>query len=419
MKTSKPIIDVDKWQEIFNTISRHKLRSVLTAFGVAWGIFILVILLGSGNGLQNGVNYLLRDDAINSVWIHKGTTSKPFSGMKAGRRIEFNNDDFEMISQLDGVEHITGRFKIPNSNLVKRKDLVMNFSVRCVHPDHQYLENTVPYKGRYINEMDIQSFRKVACIGRLVAEGLFKEGEDPMGQSIDIDGTQYTIVGLFEDNGDEDEMRYIYVPISTAQKIYGGSQRIDQIMFTTGQSTPKKVRGLVKQVRKKLAHKYKFDYKDRQAVYINNDLEEFQQYQDLFGMIKFFVWLVGIGCIVAGAIGVSNIMLIIVKDRTREIGVRRAMGATPESIIKLILTESVFLTAMAGYFGLVIGVGILWTTQSVFEWYALEVMFFRNPQINLPTVLGAIGLLVFFGALAGLVPALKAVSIQPVKAIRS
>ena len=412
------MIDIDKWQEVFNTIRMHKLRSVLTAFGVAWGIFILVILLGSGNGLQNGVNYLLEDDAINSVWIHKGTTSKPFMGMSVGRNIEFQNSDIDLLKQIEGVEYITGRFRLPNGNVVKRGDKLMNFNVRCVHPDHKYLENTKPYRGRYINQKDIQHSRKVACIGRLVAEAFFGE-EDPMGQTLEIDGIQYSIIGVFEEEGDEDEMRYVYLPISTAQKIYGGTQRVDQMMFTTGNLSQGEVRKLVKKVRKSLAKKYKFDPKDRQAIYMVNDLEEFQQYQDLFGMIKFFVWLVGIGCLVAGAIGVSNIMLIVVKDRTREIGVRRALGASPASIIKLILTESVVLTSMAGYSGLLFGVFLLWMTQMIFDVYSLEVLFFRNPSVNFFTAGGAIALLVFFGALAGLIPALQAVKVQPVKAIRS
>ncbi len=413
------MIDIDKWQEIFSTIKRHKLRTFLTAFGVAWGIFILVLLLGSGNGLQNGVNFILKDDAENSVWIYDGTTSMPWQGLKAGRKIEFDNSDYALLKKSEGVEYLTGRFNLGNNNRVKYGSKLMNYSIRAVHPDHQYLEKTTVSTGRYINELDIQQYRKIACIGQSVAFDLFGATnlEDIIGKYISIESVDYQVAGIFTDTEDEDEALSIYIPITTVQKIYG-IQKIDQLMFTTGNLSPKKVRKMVTSIRRKFAQKHNFSTKDKQAIYISNDLEQFQQFQDLFGMIRYFVWLVGIGCIIAGAIGISNIMLINVKDRTKEIGIRRALGATNSSIIKLILSESAFLTTLAGYAGLLGGVTLIYITQKVFDIYHIETNFFRNPEVDLVTVVLAILLLVCFGLLAGLIPALKATSIQPVKAIR-
>jgi len=411
-------MNIDQWQEIFGTISRHKLRAFLTAFGVAWGIFILVLLLGSGNGLQNGVNYLLKNNAENSVWIYKGTTSLAWQGLKSGRKIAFYNSDYQLLQQTEGVEHLTGRINLGNNNTVKYQNKVMNYKATAVHPAHQFLKKTLITTGRYINQLDIEQHRKVVCIGQTVALDLFNVADNSiLGKSLTVEGITYQVVGILMDEGDEDEALSIYFPITTIQKIYG-LQKIDQLMFTTGTLSPKRVRSLVKEVRKKLATKYNFSTKDRQAIYISNDLEQFQQFQTLFGMIQYFVWLVGAGCLLAGAIGVSNIMLINIKDRTKEIGIRKALGATNKAIIKLILLESAFLTTLAGYLGLLGGIGLIYLTQKIFEIYHLQTDFFRNPEINLFTIVAAIILLVLFGLLAGLIPALKAIRVQPIEAIR-
>ncbi len=408
------MFDLDKWQEIFQTIRRHKLRTALTALGVFWGIFMLVILQGAGNGLQNGVEYQFRDDATNSIWIRRGTTSMPYKGLPKGRGIMFTNDDYDyLVNQFKEVEHITGRFYLTGDRTVRYGDKALSFPVRSVHPGHQYLENTQMEQGRYLNDTDIREYRKVAIIGRVVKENIFDKGEDPIGKEINIAGIVYTIVGVYTDTGSENEMRIIYLPITTAQKVYAGSEDIHQLMFTAGDLPVPEMKKLEAKVREAFAGRLQFDVKDERALYINNVAEDYEEVQGLFAAIRAFVWFVGVGSIIAGVIGVSNIMLIIVKERTKEIGIRKALGATPYSIVSMILQESIFITSVAGYLGLLTGVGFISLLG------ALELDFFRHPQINLGVALSAVTVLAIAGALAGLMPALQAARINPVIAMKT
>ena len=414
------MFDYDKWQEIFNSISRHKLRTALTAFGVAWGIFMLVLLLGAGKGLQNGVEYMFKDDAVNSIWIYKGTTSMPHKGLKPGRRIQYDNGDFEAIAnEVEGLEHMTGRYYLRRGAVVRRGQEVRNFNVRSVHPGHKFVENTEVIKGRFINDIDLKEFRKVTCIGKLVAEGFFKEEEEPIGQTINIKGVEYKIVGIFEDSGGDREMRNIYIPITTAQKVYEGKGLIDQIMVMPKAGEEENIGRIETEIHQKLAERHNFSMDDNQALYINNNLEEFKEFQGFFTAIRTFVWMVGLGSILAGIIGVSNIMLIIVKDRTKEIGVRKALGATPMSIISMIVQEAIFITAIAGYMGLLAGIGLIYTVKTLMVKFDVESEFFRNPEVDMVVVIYALIVLVIAGGLAGLMPAIRAVKINPVIAMKS
>lgn len=406
------MFDFDKWQEIFSSIRRHKLRTTLTALGVFWGIFMLVILLGAGTGLQNGVEYQFRDDATNSIWIRRGTTSEEYKGLPKGRNIQFFNDDYDfLVNHFEEVEHITGRFYLSGDRTVSYGDKTLSFSIRAVHPGHQFLENTLVPHGRYLNDTDIAQTRKVALIGKVVKETLFEE-EEAIGKEINIGGIVYKVIGVFEDTGGENEMRRIYLPISTAQKVYSGTQEIHQLMFTAGDLPVDQMMELEEEVRAAFAKRHQFSVDDRRALFISNIAEEYQKFQNLFWSIRAFVWFVGVGTLLAGVIGVSNIMLIVVKDRTREIGVRKALGATPSSIIAMILQEAIFITGLAGYLGLVAGIGIMSLVG------AMEVEYFRNPQVNFGVVLAATLVLVIAGTLAGLMPAMQAARINPVVAMR-
>ncbi|MDX1667518.1 MAG: ABC transporter permease [Saprospiraceae bacterium] len=406
-------IDVDKWDEIFNSIRKHKLRTALTALGVFWGIFMLVILLGAGQGLQNGVEYQFRDDATNSIWVRRGTTSKPFQGLPEGRQIRFTNEDYEYLrDNFEGIEHLTGRFYLSGDRIVTYGDKNMSFSVRAVHPGHRYLENTIMVSGRYLNQTDLDESRKVAVIGLNVRESLFGE-EDPIGKEIDVGGIVYQIVGLYRDTGGESEMRIIYLPMTTAQKVYAGNKEIHQLMFTAGDLSVPQMKELESEVRTALARRHRFASDDRKALSMSNIAEEYQKFQNLFFAIRAFVWFVGVGTLFAGIIGVSNIMLIVVKDRTREIGVRKALGATPRSIVTMILQEAVFITGLAGYLGLLAGIGILSLLGS------MEVAYFRNPGVHLGVAASAVLVLVGAGVLGGLMPAIQAARINPVEAMRS
>lgn len=406
------MIDIDKWQEIFNSIRRHKVRTILTALGVFWGIFMLVILLGAGKGLQNGVEYEFRDDAMNSIWVRRGTTSMPYNGLPKGRLIKFFNEDYELLSDnYPEIENLTGRFFLSGDQIATYQRKNLSFPVRGVHPGHQIIENSIMTEGRYINALDVKMVRKVAVIGKIVEENLF-EGEAAIGKEIKIGGIVYTVVGVYTDTGSENEMRVIYIPISTAQKVYSGTEELHQLMFTAGDLPLDEMKKLENDIRSVFAQKHQFDPEDRRALFISNIAEEYQEFQNLFWAIRVFVWFVGIGSIIAGVIGVSNIMLIVVKDRTREIGIRKAIGATPSSIVGMILQEAILITAVAGYVGMAFGVLVISLMSS------MEVEYFRNPQVNLGVITAATIVLVISGALAGLMPAMQAAKINPVEAMR-
>ena len=412
------MFDIDKWQEIYASISKHKLRTALTAFGVAWGIFMLIILLGAGNALQSGAEYEFRDDAVNSIWVWPGTVSKPYKGLPISRRLSFTNKDHNHARDyVDGVEHITSRFYIRGEYTTSYKNNSSSYSVRSVHPDHQVLENTIMIKGRYINNIDLDERRKVACIGKLVAEGLFKD-EDPIGKYITIKGVDFKVVGVFEDTGGEGEMQMIYLPIYTAQLAFNGQDRINQFMFTTGDANVAEAEVIENNLRKALAERHKFDPTDKKAVWLRNNVENFERFMNLFFYIRAFVWFVGVGTLIAGIIGVSNIMLIIVKERTKEIGIRKALGATSLSIVSLIVQESILITGVAGYFGLLGGIGLLQLFNYVKNEAGMDTGFFRDPHVDFGVAATAVVVLVICGALAGLFPAIRAAKVNPVVAMR-
>ncbi|HCT71013.1 Macrolide export ATP-binding/permease protein MacB [bioreactor metagenome] len=408
------MFDTDKWQEIFSTIRKNKLRTFLTGFSVAWGIFMLMILLGSGNGLQNGVNKQFESSATNTIWVWSGQTSMPYKGMKPGRNIQLVNEDYDAVKKsIKGIDKSSSRYNMWGSNTLSYKKQFGSFNVRNVYPDYAHIEKITITKGRFVNDPDISQFRKVAVISTKVEEALFK-GEDPMGKYISVNGVPFKVIGLFtdEDNRD-DNMQTIYLPISTAQRVFSGDNRINTIAITVGDASVDESKQIEQEVRSKLAALHKFDPTDPRAIFTWNSLEEFQKFIRLFSSIRMFIWVIGFGTIIAGIVGVSNIMMIVVKDRTKEIGIRKAMGATPWSIVSLILQEAVLITSFAGYFGLVLGVVVLETVGS-----KIESEFFSQPSVDLRIAIYALILLVLSGALAGFIPARKAAAIKPIEALR-
>lgn len=413
------MFDLDKWQEILITISQNKLRTFLTAFSVSWGIFMLIILLGAGSGLLNGVKEMFKDDAINSIWIRSGETSIPYKGMQPGRSIQFTNEDHENLkTKVDGLEHITSRYFLWGNYTVRYGKKYSSFNLRGVHPAHEYLENTIMTNGRYVNDLDIEKKRKIAVIGEKVQESLFPPNEDPIGKWLDINGILYKVVGVFRDEGSDREQQMIIIPISTAQMAYNGANRVHMMMFTVGNASVEESQGMFDQAKNLLIEKHKFSPEDERAVHMWNNLENFKQFTDLFKGINIFIWIVGLGTIVAGVVGVSNIMLIIVKDRTREIGIRKALGATPYSIISLIIQEAIVITLVSGYFGLLFGVSLIELVNWALANFGADVPYFKNPEIELNTALIATGILVIAGAFAGYIPARKAAKIEPIEALR-
>ncbi|HQU59479.1 MAG TPA: ABC transporter permease, partial [Saprospiraceae bacterium] len=367
----------DTWQEILTTIRRHKLRTVLTALGVFWGIFMLVILLGAGRGLENGVEYEFRDEAANTVWVRRGITSLPYNGLPKGRQVKFTNEDYDLLAeQFEGIEYLTGRYFLSGNTTVTYARKNLSFTIRAVHPDCRFIERNILQNGRYLNPTDIRECRKVAVIGDIVRKDLFGE-QEAVGQEIRIGNIVYQVVGTFTDTGGDNEMRVIYIPISTAQKVYTGTNEVHQLMFATYDMELDEILNLQENIRATFARRHQFDPEDRKALYIFGTAEEFLKLNSLFASIRAFVWFVGLGSILSGVIGVSNIMLIIVKDRTREIGIRKALGATPFSIVSMVLQEAILITGLAGYLGLLAGVGAIRLLESV------SVEYFRNPQVGL------------------------------------
>ncbi len=412
------MFNLDKWQEIATTIRKNKMRTFLTAFSIAWGIFLLVVLLGAGSGFLNGVLYQWRDDAMNSFKITPGTTSMPYKGMKPGKKIQLTNEDFDKIAaNVEGVEHITARYFLSGEYAVRYKLNHARFTVRSTHPGHQYYENTIITEGRFLNELDLKERRKVAVIGENVVKVL-SINEDPLGKWIEINQIPYKIVGVFIDAGATFELSTIYIPISTAQMVYNGANRVHEILFTTGTASLKDTRLMSKQTKNILVEHHKFSPEDHRAMDISNNNEIMQKFLDMISGIKFFIWIIGVGTITAGIVGVSNIMMISINERTREIGIRKAIGATPGSIISLVLQESFVITLLAGYCGLVAGVAVVEFASWAFEHFKLQSEFFRNPEIDFKTVITATLFLVFAGVLAGFFPARLAAKIKPVEALR-
>lgn len=407
------MFDADKWQEIFATLKKNRLRTFLTAFSVAWGIFILIILLAAGQGLKNGASAEFGNDAVNSIWIDGGTTSMAYAGYKPGRQIQLQNEDFQHIKfRTPGIDRASAVYRGWETKMLSYKKEHAGFTVRSCAPDHNYLERAMIIKGRFINEYDFREFRKVCVIGVPVQEALFKE-EDPINKMIDVAGTPYTVIGVFTDTGRGDNER-IYVPLSTAQRINNGQNKVNVIWASTGSLSVEESEALTEKIRHQLARKYRFNPEDKNAIGLYNNNVEYKRIMGMLDGIKLFVLIIGIFTLVAGIVGVSNIMMIVVKERTMEIGVRKALGATPFSIVALIIQESVFITALAGYAGFMAGFGLVEALKAL----GLEGAFFKNPEIDLTVALGAVTLIVLAGALAGFFPALRAARVQPIEALR-
>ncbi|MCW3084589.1 MAG: hypothetical protein JWP12_1955 [Bacteroidetes bacterium] len=406
------MFDSDKWQEIFSTISKNKLRTFLTAFSVAWGIFVLIILLGAGKALHNGAEKEFTHDAVNSLNIEGGETVMPYNGLKPGRKIQLTNEDFELVnSKVNHIEHSSASYNGHGASMLTYKKQHASFTVRPCMPDHHFLENATIVEGRFIDELDIREYRKVCAIGMPVKDELFKT-EDPINKFIDVGGTPYKVIGVFTDPGNGDNER-IYIPLTTSQRASDGKQFVDNIWSSIDKEGLKKSDDMVNQARTLLAAKYNFNPADLNAVRIENWSMGYIRIMNMLDGIRIFIWIIGILTLLAGVIGVSNIMMIIVKERTKEIGVRKAIGATPVSIVMLIVQESIFITGVAGYTGLVLGVGVLQLCSG------FDFDFFKRPEVDFNVAISATLLIVVSGALAGLFPALKAAKVQPVEALRS
>jgi putative ABC transport system permease protein len=414
------MFDIERWQEIFDTIRKNKLRTFLTGLSVASGIFILVILLGFGQGMQNGIDEEFKEDAATSIWVWPRRTTIEYKGLNPGRRIQLRNENYEVIASANkgDYEKASMLYFPRNVQMVYNNDLLV-YNVAGTNGSLQTIENEFLSEGRYINETDVQQNAKVAVISNKIKREVFSEVETPLGEYLTISGAGFKIVGVFGEHGqNEDEEERIFIPITTAQLTFNGSDKINNLNYMlpemeTFEATVEKNNQFTKELLKYLKQYHNVAPEDDRAIRIWNPIQEAKRFYTLGKSIELFFWAVGLFTIIAGVVSVSNIMLIVVKERTREIGIRKALGAKPWSIIGMIMHEAIFVTAIAGFSGLIFSMGLLELVGP-----EIEVDYVLNPSVNFNVALSTVILLICAGALAGFFPAWKAVRVQVIEALR-
>ncbi|MDQ1349561.1 MAG: putative transport system permease protein [Acidobacteriota bacterium] len=421
------MFDLDHLQEIWTALAKNRLRTFLTAFGVFWGIFLLMLLLGSGNGLKHGIDAGFSGAATNSFFVWGMRTSKPFAGLLAGRSIEFTNADVEELRrQVPEAKVIAPRLQLGGFRggaTVTRGIHTGAYTVMGDMPEIATIQSLAVSRGRFLNQIDIADKRKVAVIGNRVREVLFEADEDPIGQGIRINGIEFQVVGLFRSrqsgNDGERDAETVFVPFSTFQQAFNAANEVQWMAVTSVDGVPASV--AEEKVLEILRSRHKVSPQDNRGIGHFNLEEEYAKIQGLFTGIKLLMWIVGVGTLAAGAIGVSNIMLIIVRERTKELGLRRAIGATPWKVQGQIVFEAVILTLGSGLLGLSAGVGVLELVNRLLPGAGAsgEPQMFQNPSVTFEVALQALAVLVVSGVLAGFAPARRAVAITPMAALRS
>ncbi len=418
------IFDPDTWKEIFSTLKKNKLRTFFTAFGVFWGIFMLIIMLGSGTGLHNGVSMGMGDMATNSMFMWTQRTSIPYKGLPRGRFFNFKNGDTQaLIDNIPEIEHIAPRirgFSRNGDNNVIRGERTGSFRIQGDYPAYNIIDPMEMISGRFINDLDIEGYRKNIVIARRVYEEMFDPGEDPIGKYLRINGVWFKVVGLCKskknDQQAENENQQIFLPFTTLQRTYNLGDIVGWYSMTAKEDVPVSV--VEARAKELLKKRHRIAPEDDRAIGSANVEEEFQKMTNLFRGINVLIWIVGLGTLLAGVVGVSNIMMIIVRERTQEIGIQRAIGATPVAVMAQIITESIFLTAMAGYVGLVAGVGVIELVNYFLMQSGASTGMFTNPTVDFGIAIKALIVLIISGAFAGMIPARRAVRIKPIDALR-
>ena len=409
----------DGLQEILFTLRQNKLRTALTAFGVFWGIFMLILLLGAGRGMQNGVMNTFGDESLDSIVIWTGTTSVAYQGRGLGRKIMYTNEDIEALRHnIDGLRYVTGANSMGQGSVVYRNKQGM-FETYGIDDRFFKIRDKVPFRaGRTVNVLDDAQTRKIAVIGTTVRDRLFGANTDPVGEWIKVNNVHLIVVGVFHDRGNNGrDSERVYVPYSTFAKTFGRGNEVHTIWARPDESADGFA--VQEQMIKLLKQRHGVSPDDRRAIQSFNFAEPAKMIKGLFVAINGFIWFVGLGTLTAGIVGISNIMIITVKERTREIGIRKALGATPFSIVSTLLMESILVTSIAGYCGLVLGVGLVELMAYGLQVSGAELEFFRRPEVNFQAAVTAVLLLIIVGALAGLVPAMRAARIMPVEAMKA
>lgn len=413
------MFNLERWQEIFDTIKKNKLRTFLTSLSVASGIFILVILLGFSSGTENGVRTQFEQDATNRIQVSTRITTKGYKGLNPGRRLQMTNKDYDNITEkyADNIEYKTSLYNTWGGQ-INYKDKQGSYRIEGAYPDQQWIENATLSQGRFISQSDVDEAKKVGVLGYQMKEDLFPDS-DPVGKTILLNNNiNFTVVGVYTDPGGTREESRLFIPMTTAQKVFNAGENINRIALTVKMpedfdeavALSASLRDAIDQ---DLRTRFSVAPDDRIAVRVDDTLEEAQQIFGLIATMRWVFWFVGIGTIIAGVVGVGNIMLIVVKERTKEIGIRKALGALPSEIIWMVLHESIFITSIAGLIGLFAGVGLL----QLIAPYA-ETDFINNPTVDFTTSITTVIILVVSGALAGFIPARRAANIKPIDALR-
>ena len=409
------MFDLDRWREIFQSINKNKLRSIMSGFTVAFAILLFTLLFGVVSGLKNTFEGAFVDNAVNSMIVRVWKTSKPFNGMQSGRRIQLKNPDYNYLAEKydSKIDLMTAR--IFKNFSISHKNKQDNYSITAVHPDHQFLEKTIITEGRYINQLDINESSKVIVIGRLVKSDLF--GQKPaLGKRVNVGGISYKVIGIFSDDGGDNEERISYIPVTTAQKLYGNNDYLNQIRIGYNEDLNlDEAIAFGKLVERDMRSKLDIHPDDQSALSVRN-MAEVSKGVDVFMIALFFIVIfIGSGTLIAGIIGISNIMIFVIKERTKEFGIRKALGAKPSSIVGMVVQESVLITTIAGYLGLTLGTYVLSLIGNSLE----KDYFIKDPSVSQGLVVGATFVLIISGLIAALVPARKASQIKPVVALRA
>ncbi len=406
-------------------MGRNPLRVALTMFSIAWGIFLLVVLMGVVKALQNGTEAGFAGDAQNSIWVNTGTTSLAYKGFKPGRDIKLENKDLNLlVEKVEGVESGSARNNYwelaPTITYGKRST---SFELIGVTTGYRYLESLRITSGRFINDTDIKQNKKVAVLGKMAYEQLFEPDEDAVGKFISVNGVMYKVIGVFTDPGGERDMLRMYVPMSTTQYLYDKPNELGQIILLVNTDDYAESKKIEAEITKTVMDKYSINPEDENAVNFYNNLKEVARVKAIFTYLNYFMWFVGIMTILIGIVGVGNIMVITVKERTREIGIRMALGATPGSIIAMILQEALLMTVFAGYLGLLAGIGLIeliasFMGDSTVNEHGQSDSFIGRPEVDLQVAVAATVILIVAGVLAGLLPAIRAARVNPITAIK-
>ena len=418
------MLNKDRWNEILETLNANRFRTLMTAFGVFWGIMILVLLLALTNGLKNGVTKDFGDFATNSIFMWSQSTSKPYKGLPKGRRYNFKIDDVALLKEkIPSLKYVSPRNQLGGyrgANNVTRKDKTGAFSITGDYPEFIYQQPMDIIQGRFISYSDINEKRKVAVIGADVVKSLYDLDEDILESYVKINGVNFLVIGVFKNsnsNGDDEEdANTIFVPFTTFSQVFNYGDLVSWMAITAEDQTS--ITNLKPKIFSLIKKQHTIHPNDNRAIGDYDLAQQFNKISGLFSILTFVGFFVGTLVLLSGAIGISNIMLIVVKERTKEIGIRRALGATPFNIRTQILQESLLLTIMSGMAGIAFASGAIWLTNSIIDSIG-PIENFANPAVDIKIILIALLILVLFGVLAGLIPATRATRMKPVDALRT